>query len=291
MFHCFLAAPFADAARAQQFAALRATLQAQAEPATLLLGNLVLEDGAAPLDAVVVRPHGITLLVLLPGGGHLGIPALGYGSWLLNGAPLPAPEDFDNPFEQFRQQKMALQAWLQPRFTPAQANLSFITGLVLFGAPVRLGPDVEAALREAPAGFQLLSQPADLPHCLHQLVTPEISLTPHDLAEWAEEWAAFAAAPNAAGEPAFPAGAGVPASASAAAGATAAAGTFLGQKARAFWGWLGAHDVPDDDPPYGYATALSARNEEKAAARTASPADAGRLKQPARGPGSPRSRA
>ncbi|GAB3585073.1 WG repeat-containing protein [Hymenobacter daeguensis] len=262
MVHCFLASPFADAGRTQQFAAIRAALQADAGPATLLLGNLVLEDGAAPLDAVVVRPHSITLLLLVPDGGHLSIPALGYGSWLLNGAALPGTEDFDNPFEQFRTQKPALEAWLRPRFSTAQANLSFITGMVMFRAPADFDPDVEAALSDAPAGFQLLGQPADLPRRLRQLATPEIDLTPQDIAEWAAEWAEFAAAAPAAPVPDAPRPAATAASV-AAGPAVAAASTFLGQKARALWGWLGASDVPDDDPPYGYAAALSARSEEK----------------------------
>lgn len=80
---------------------MRAALQADAAADALLLGNLVLEDGAAPLDAVVVRPHGITLVVLVPRGGRLSIPALGYGRWQLDGMPLAGADEFDNPFEQF----------------------------------------------------------------------------------------------------------------------------------------------------------------------------------------------
>ncbi|MCI1187155.1 WG repeat-containing protein [Hymenobacter sp. DH14] len=259
MVHLFLAAPFPDTARAAQFAAVRASLEADTATESLLLGNLVLEDGAAPLDAVVVRPHGITLLVLVPRGGALGIPALGYGGWQLNGEPLAGGEDFDNPFEQFRQQKATLAAWLRPRFTPAQANLQFISGVVVFEAPLTFGPDVEAALNEAPAGFQLLAGPADLPRRLRQLATPEIDLTAADLAEWAAELNDFAAtappAPTAA--PATGLAADTPEA------VAAAAGSFLGGKARALWGWLGANDVPDDDVPYGAAAALMASNEEK----------------------------
>lgn len=259
MVHLFLAAPFADTARAAQFAAVRAALAADSDTDSLLLGNLVLEDGAAPLDAVVVRPHGLTLLVLVPRGGTLGIPALGYGGWQLNGVPLTGGEDFDNPFEQFRQQKAALAAWLRPRFTPAQANLQFISGVVVFEAPLAFGPDVEAALNDAPAGFQLLAGPADLPRRLRQLAAPEIDLTPADLAEWAAELNDFAAT-------APPAPVAAPADGPAAdtpEAAAAAASSFLGGKARALWGWLGANDVPDDDVPYGAAAALTASNEEK----------------------------
>ena len=256
MTHLFLAAPFADAARAAQFAAVRAALAADAHTDSLLLGNLVLEDGAAPLDAVVVRPHGITLLVLVPRGGALSIPALGYGGWQLGGAALAGGSEFDNPFEQFRQQQQSLAAWLRPRFTPAQANLQFISGVVVFEALLTFAADVEAALNEAPADFQLLAGPADLPRRLRQLATPEIDLTTADLAEWAAELNDFAAAAPPVPAPASPAMATPE-------GAANAAGTFLGEKARALWGWLGANDVPDDDLPYGYAATLEARNEEK----------------------------
>ena len=257
MVHFFLASPFADVARAGQFAAVRAALEADAGSDSLLLGNLVLEDGAAPLDAVVVRPHGITLLVLVPRGGVLSIPALSYGGWQLAGAPLAGRDDFDNPFEQFRQQKATLEAWLQPRFTPAQANLRFISGVVLLGASTAFGPDVEAALNDAPAGFQLLADPADLPRRLRQLATPEIDLTAADLAEWAAELNEFAAAATPAGSPATDPGG------PSGTDASAAGSSFLSGKARALWGWLGANDIPDDDLPYGAAAALTARNEEK----------------------------
>lgn len=261
MVYRFLAAPFADAARAGQFEALHAALQAGAAPDTLLLGNLVLEDGAAPLDAVVVRPHSISLCVLVPGGGPLSIPALSYGCWHLDGGPLPVADEYDNPYEQFLLQKAALAAWLRPRFSPGQVNLDCITGLVVFAAPVAFGAEVELALSDAPAGFQLLSTPTDLPRRLPQLATAEINLSQAELAEWAAEWAAFTA-------PAPDAAATRPEPAPGAAGLAEAAGQeehagFWGGKARALWGWLGAHDVPDD-PAYGYNTvAVAARSEEK----------------------------
>ena len=259
MVHSFTASPFADAAQATQFAAVEAALRADADTDALLLGNLVLADDTAPIDAVLVRPHSITLLVLVPRGGRLSIPALGYGSWQLDGLPLPGPADFDNPYEQVAQQKGALQSWLSRRFSPEQANLQFISGLVLFGAPVVFAPDVEPALSSATAGFQLLSEPPELPRRLRQLASPEIDLTAEDLAEWAAEWTAFAAQP--------PAAATTSAEAATAAAPIATGDTsgFLGKQARAIWGWLGAADVPDDDPPYGgYGTTdVAARNEEK----------------------------
>ena len=128
--------------------------------------------------------------------------------------------------------------------------------MVVFEAPLTFAADVEAALNEAPVSFQLLAGPADLPRRLRQLVTPEIDLTAVDLAEWAAELNDFAAI-----APPTPVGAS---SAMAAPKAAAnAAGSFLGEKARALWGWLGANDVPDDDLPYGYAATLEVRNEEK----------------------------
>ncbi|GAA4046908.1 hypothetical protein GCM10022409_36230 [Hymenobacter glaciei] len=259
MVSLFLAAPFTDPARAAQFAAVRAALDSDTSTDSLLLGNLVLEDGAAPLDAVVVRPHSIALLVLVPRGGVLGIPALGYGGWQLGSVPLAGSDGFDNPFEQFRQQKTLLESWLGPRFTPAQANLQFISGVVVFEAPLTFGPDVEAALNDAPTGFQLVAGPAELPRRLRQLATPEIDLTAADLAEWAAELNEFAAAvpPDAQTHTTVTS----PGDLSDA--AAQPAGSFLGGKARALWGWLGANDIPDDDLPYGAASSLMARNEEK----------------------------
>lgn len=254
MVHSFLASPFADEGRTAQFAAVRAALQAHAAASnTLLLGNLVLEDGTAPLDAVVVQPHGITLLMLVPAGGQLSIPAVGYGRWQLGGAPLPGPEEFDNPFEAFRQQKAALAAWLRHRFSLAQADLRCITGLVVFGAPVSFAPDVALALAEAPVGFRLVHEAAGLLQHLGQLATPKINLSATDIAEWAAEWAAFVADP-----PAAPA-----ASQDTQANQAEEMTGFIGQKARALWGWLGAHDVPDD-PAYGHNPAtVAARSQEK----------------------------
>ncbi len=271
MVHHFLASPFTDAGQAAQYAAVLAALQADSGTEALLLGNLVLADGATPIDALVLRPHGITLLVLVPRGGRLSIPALGYGSWQLAGAGLPGADGFDNPYEQFVQQKTELAAWLGARFSPEQANLRFITGLILFGAPATFAPDVELALNGATTGFQLLSEPADLPRRLRQLATPEIDLSPEDLAEWAAEWQKSAEAtpaidekraePTVTGKPLSTAG---PAPDGGTDAATAGSSSFLTQKAGALWRWLGAADVPDDDPAYGYdPTAAAARSEEK----------------------------
>ncbi|WP_201978336.1 WG repeat-containing protein [Hymenobacter rubidus] len=238
---------------------MRTALQAHGGADALLLGNLVLEDEAAPLDALVVRPHSITLLVLVPGSGHLNIPALSYGSWTLDGAPLPGPAEFDNPFEQFQQQKAAVAAWLQPRFSPEQADLAAISGVVQFAEPVVLGSNVGPALEAAPATFRLLPEPAQLGRCLDDLASSAINLSPAAIAEWAAEWEDFLkkAEEKESASTAAP-------TAAVYSDAATAAGSFLSQKARAIWGWLGAHDVPDDDPPYGYdRAAVAARSEEK----------------------------
>jgi|GEM_PF-2247707 len=256
----YLTTPFPDLARQRLFEAVAAALQAEpAGPATLLLGHVAVTDevGQVPFDAVVVQPHGITLLLLVPGGGRLSVPALGYGAWQLGGRPLAARGGFDNPFEQFGQQKADLADWLAPHLRAGQANLRFISGLVVFSEPIVFAPDVEPALGSAPAtGFQLLANVADLPQRLRQLATPEINFSPDALT-------ALAGSLLPEGEQATP----VPSPVAGAAGAPAAneAASFLSQKARKLWGWLGAADVPDEDPPYGYdpGVAAAARREEK----------------------------
>ena len=80
-----LPVPFADAARQRQYEALCTALAADAEaPATVLLGNL---GAFTPItvDALIVRPNGLALIVLTPRPGHLTMPALTYGTWQLNG--------------------------------------------------------------------------------------------------------------------------------------------------------------------------------------------------------------
>ncbi|WP_210517042.1 WG repeat-containing protein [Hymenobacter terricola] len=268
-----LSAPFTDSLRQDLFDAANAALQAEKSgPDAVLLGQVEATADAAPLDAVVLRPHGITLLVLVPRGGRLSIPALGYGSWLLDGAPLPSPAGFDNPFEQFVQQKQALEVWLGSRLSPEQANLRFITGIVVFAGPVTFSPDVELALNSGTGnGFQLLTNPAELPRRLRQMATPEIELSAADLAEWAASLAP--PAPGAAGNSSPEADSEVCDEDSlpetdepdhAIQPVPNGATDFLTQKARQLWGWLGAADIPDD-LPYGYdsAAAVAARSEEK----------------------------
>ena len=282
MFYRCLSTPFSDPARQRLFDAAAAALQAEdAGPDSLLLGHLAVDEGESdPLDAVVLRPHGITLLVFVPRGGRLSIPALGYGSWLLDGTPLVCGSDFDNPFEQFIQQRMALEAWLSPRMSAEQANLRFISGIVVFGGSVTFGPDVEPSLNSAAAnGFQLLTNPAELPRRLRQLASPEIDLSEEDLAEWATTLAPIASRGQAESSSASaipkPVGPDYPAEEVPEDDIEPASrypsqpidevksSNFLSQKARQLWGWLGAADIPDD-LPYGYdSDALAARSEEK----------------------------
>ena len=104
MLHEFLFTPFADPATAQLYDRLVATLRADSGPgATLLLGHFAVADGDEPLDAAVIRPHSITVLVLVPRGGPLQMPALGYGAWPLNGRSLAgSTPEVNNPYEQFQ---------------------------------------------------------------------------------------------------------------------------------------------------------------------------------------------
>ncbi|RTQ46519.1 hypothetical protein EJV47_21440 [Hymenobacter gummosus] len=254
MLHHFQFAPFPDAARQRLYQQVLAALQADTSgPDTLLLGNFATDEEGAPLDAVVVRPHSITLLVLVPGSGRLSIPALTYGSWKLDAQALRGhAADADNPYEQFRQQKEALAAWLTPQLTPEQANLQFITGMVVFEGPISFSPDVEEQLSQQPgSSFQLLAAAAQLPRRLKQLARPEIDLTADELAQWArdlaDEPAPAPATPLAAAAPAAPA-------------SPEEAPSFW----RRAWRWLGAEDIPDDTPYGAYPAAqVAASSAEK----------------------------
>ncbi|MCR5888982.1 WG repeat-containing protein [Hymenobacter sp. J193] len=250
MLHEFLITPFADAARQRHYAAVREALRADdTGPITLLLGNLAVEEDGPALDAVVVRPHSITVLLLVPRGGQLNIPALRYGTWKLDNTPLPGDWDTDNPFEQFQRQKEALASWLAPQLSSEQANLQFISGVVVFDGPVTFGPEVEEQLASSPAtsGFQLLCEAGQLPRRLRQLARPDIDLTDADLTQWARDLAEDDA----------------PAEPTPAASHSPAPESTSGSPLRRLWQWLGAHDVPDD-APYGYdAQAVAARRAEK----------------------------
>ena len=244
MLHDFLFTPFTDSATAQLYDCLVATLRTDPGP-TLLLGHFAVEDGGQLLDAVVIRPHSITVLVLVPGGGALQMPAFGYGAWLLDGRPLAsASPEADNPYEQFQHQKAALATWLQPQFGLEQVNLQFISGLVVFGAPVTFGPDVEAHLSQLDGSFQLLADAAQLPRRLPQLARPEINLPEPELTAWAHNLADDkdnAPQPEPVATNLQPLAEPAPAPG------------FL----RRAWSWLGADDIPHDTP-YGHPAAQAA---------------------------------
>ena len=251
MLHAHLYAPFANPLRQQLYEQVRAALEAEQDgPATLLLGNFAVETDAPALDAVVVRPHGITLLALVPGGGRLHMPALGYGAWQLEGQALGGVGEADNPFEQFRQQKEGLAAWLAPQLSPDQANLQFISGVVVFSDPVDFGPEVEEQLTQQPGGhFQLLGDATQLPRRLKQLAKPEIDLSEEEITQWAQELTE---------EPAST-GSIPPAGPETNPAADAPASPW-----RKVWRWLGADDIPDDAPYGGYPAAqVAASSAEK----------------------------
>lgn len=244
MLHDFLFTPFANPLVQQQYERLCASLRADAHASeTLLLGNFAVEENGVVLEAVVVRPHSVTILVLVPRGGMLQIPALGYGAWQLDGQPLAGElAGADNPYEQFRRQKTALAAWLATQFEPEQADFQFITGLVVFGAPVTLGPGAEGQLQEQPdGGFQLLGEATQLSGHLAQLARPAINFSDADLSQWAQTLAEEPAE-----EP--------PGAAPSAAPPASPPPRSLWRKA---WAWLGAEDIPED-PPYGHPAAQAA---------------------------------
>ena len=242
MVHDFLFAAFADPARRQQYEQLRAALRDEPNgPVTLLLANFALEEGGVALDALLVRPHGITLLDLLPQGGELTAPAPELGAWKIDGQSLaPGPAEA-NPMVRFQTRKTALIAWLGAQFGPDQADLSFISGLLVFAGPVTCGPDLAAWLaRQPPGGLHLLDDAARLPQKINQLTSPHINLSADALTEWAHDLAPETG--SAAEEAGFMESAPAPASSWA--------------RLRS---WLGADDIPAD-PPYGYPAQQMAAN-------------------------------
>ncbi|QJX46431.1 hypothetical protein HMJ29_05565 [Hymenobacter taeanensis] len=256
MLHTYQPTPFADAVRQGQFEALVAALIAESQaPDTLLLGNFPLESGpeTVVLEAVVVRPRSITLLLLVPTGGLLNIPDFRVGPWLLNEAPLLGTGGTENPFQQFQAQREALAAWLAQLLPTEAANLNFISGLVLFAEPVRFGPEVEERMSSVPAAsaFHLLPDPARFTRRLSQLASPEIDLSPTDLhLLMGQLGLELPPTPTASPAAAYQPG---PAD-------------LLRQQAGKLWRWLGAEELSElDRTDSGYEIDLVAiRNQEKA---------------------------
>jgi|GEM_PF-1843632 len=239
-----LPVPFADAARQRQFEALEAVLQAEADtPGTVLLGNLGAWAGLAA-DALLVRPAGLVVLVLVPRAGHLTMPALTYGGWQLSGQPLPGREGADNPFAQYQQQAAPALAWLTAELGLPAGQRPACHGLALFDAPLTFGPEVEAHLHQHAAArhFELLGNVARVPAWLRrQLVATPTALPEDDLLDWADDLAdTLAASPPGLAQPPAPE---EPT-------ASLAGSSYLVHKLQQLWRWLGAEDIPAD-PPYG----------------------------------------
>ncbi|MDU0369745.1 WG repeat-containing protein [Hymenobacter endophyticus] len=251
MLHTYLSAPFTSPTRRQQFEAVAAALQTDtAAPFTVLLGNV---DVGTPdfLDALILRPRSITLVQLIPQGGLLTMTDLRAGMWYLDGTPLELPNGAINPFGRFERQRVALADWLAQYLPADAANLQFISGLALFGAPVRFGPEVENHMATVPTAsqFHLLPDPTQFTRRLARLTTPEIELTEADLEPLLHEveWLPADGAAAAASTPEQPGASGL-----------------LRQKAGQLWRWLGAEDLDHlDRTSSGYEIDLDARNQEK----------------------------
>ncbi|MDF7810137.1 hypothetical protein [Hymenobacter sp. YC55] len=254
MLHTFLFPPFTDPVRQAQFEAVQAALEAEpAAPVSLLLGNFAVEEGGEVYDAVLVRPHSVTVLLFVAGGGLLDISSSAPSTWQLGGQALRMPNGATNPFSQFRRLKESLADWLVSQLGAGTVAPELITGLALFSAPVTFGPGVEQYLHTQPGAdsFQLLQDTNQLVRRLRQLAHPEIQLSNAELTDWAQDLAAEHPEPSVAvdyggDEPADSVDEG-----------------YWEQKARQLWRWLGAEDVPHD-APYGSAAAtVAASSEEK----------------------------
>ncbi|WP_303309963.1 WG repeat-containing protein [Hymenobacter sp. BT730] len=247
MFYEVLFSDFPTPAQQAQYAAVRDALQAEASaPHTLLLGRLPAGNGLV-LDAVLIRPHAVVILLLEPRGGHLTLTDFAAAPWQLAGSPMPF-QQAANPYQAFQQQKAALAEFLRPQLTAEQANLNFTSGLLLFGEPVTFAPAVEAGMSAVPgtSSFHLLADPARFTRRLSQLATPEIDLSVTDLSHLAQTLGAAptASQPTETEEPLqnTPEYEAEPAPA-----APENAGDFFREKAAQLWRWLGADDIEDVD--------------------------------------------
>ncbi|GAB3829819.1 WG repeat-containing protein [Hymenobacter jeollabukensis] len=251
MLHVFQPTAFSDPARQHLFEAVREALRGglPADAPALLAGPLPLPDGRV-VDAVLVRPHSLTLLLLHPGaGGELRIPSFTEQPWSLAGLPVVLPGGALNPYQAFAQLSPDVLALLEPLLPPEAVNSRFVTGLWLTDGPLRFGPDVEASMAAAPEArqLQLLPELARLPRRLAQLATPEIELTAADIQHLATALPAVLAGP-------------APALAATEEEPEATLGSVVHNTARQLWRWLGAEDV-DELPPDSYA--LAARSEDQ----------------------------
>ncbi|WP_126546730.1 WG repeat-containing protein [Hymenobacter amundsenii] len=273
MLHQYQPAPFSSPIRQQQFEAVAAALAAEAgAPPSLLLGQVPLPAGEAPLDALLVRPRSLTIVQLLPAGGELEIPDLRVGPWYLDGAllelPTPEADEADNPFARFERQRTALAAALAPHLPAEVANLQFITGLVLFSAPVQFGAGVEARMGAVPAAstFHLLPDPSRFTRRLSQLASPEIDLTPTDFEQVAALLMGVEGLVGPAAAPTLAAAAAPEMAPVASEAEPAGAGEQLRWRAGQLWRWLGAEDMAElDRTSTGYEIDLDTHYQEKQA--------------------------
>ena len=231
-----LPVPFGDTGRQQQYEAVLAALEAEADaPATVLLGNLA---AFSPIqaDMLVVRPNGLALGALVPQAGQLTIHSLQHGIWQLDGQVLPGRAESANSFAQYQQQLPVALGWLSEHLGLPEDELPPCAGFALFEAPLTFGPEVEAQLYRAAHDFQLIGDATQLPACLRQQLAAEpASLSADELLEWGEYLA---------DEPYAPHNNGIAKS------LFTSPTNFLEQKLRQLWRWLGAEDIPAD-PPYG----------------------------------------
>ncbi|KUG08004.1 WG repeat-containing protein [Solirubrum puertoriconensis] len=237
MLHVFQPASFSDSARQALFEAVQDALRASAQTSqadALLAGPLRLPNGSL-VDALLVRPHSLTLLTLHPGAGELSIPSFAASGWRLDGVPLPTGSAI-NPYVAFQEQREALLKLIGPLLPPDAINSQFVTGLWVPTGSVRFGADVEASMAEAPEArqFQLLPEVARLPRRLAQLATPEIELTDADIRHLAEALPSALGAGQAAGTGAD--------------GNRRSFGSLMQNSARQLWRWIGAEDIDSLSP-------------------------------------------
>lgn len=255
MLHTFLHPPFADPVKQAQFESLQRVLSAHTDTSvSLLLGNFAVEEGGEVFDAVVVCPHSVSVVIFVLTGGQLTIPTQGAGAWQLDGQPIEVSGTAGNPFAQFRRLKQALANWLDAQVGAGQVPAELLTGFTLFAEPVTFGPGVEQYLRTQPGAdsFQLLSDLSQLPRRLRQAAHPEIQLSDTELTAWAKDLA------DEHPEEAEPTNSAAPTD-----NANEPDGYWT-QKAKQLWHWLGAEDVPHDEPyGSGSAAAVAANSEEK----------------------------
>lgn len=238
--------PFADAGRQRQYEAVAEALRADVgAPATVLLGNLS-AFSPVTVDALLVRPTGLTLVFLLPCAGELTLPESAGRPWLLDGQPLAD----SNPLVCYQRQGPPAVAWLAEQLGVPAAELPPCAGVALFEAPLIFGAGVEINLhRQAGAqDFQLVGGASSLSRRLPENHPGATALTEESLLEWADYLANEPYVAHQQGRPESPT-------------------DYLAQKLRQLWRWLGAEDIPADPPYGGFSEPDLAQRDEREQAR------------------------